>query len=286
VIAAAEAVRTTDAGVLVLTGFDYDAGLVALAAFDRLVGKGHETYPYRFALRPNTGEATGLDLDGDGRLGGPGDAQGFGQFAGQGGMAVLSRWPIDVSAVRDFSDLRWRDLPHADLPPHPDGTPFPSEDAQAAQRLSTTGHWDVPVMLEDGSRLHLLVWYGSPPVFDGPEDRNGKRAADEVRFWQRYLDGDFGPPPSSFVLAGIANLDPNGGDGDRQAIAALLDDKRLQDPIPGLPTAYWPEPVGDLRVDYVLPSIGLPVMAAGVMPRSDAPGAPIHRAVWVDLTID
>jgi hypothetical protein len=282
VLAAAATLRAAAADIVVLTGFDYDAGLVALAAFDRLVGQGAEAWPHRFALRPNTGLASGLDLDGDGRQGGPGDAQGFGQFAGQGGMAVLSRWPVDAAAVRDFSALPWRDLPGADLPRTPEGTPFPSEAAQAAQRLSTTGHWDVPVVLDDGTRLHLLVWYASPPVFDGPEDRNGKRAADEARFWRLCLDGAFGPPPERFVLAGIANLDPQRGDGDRQAIAALLADPRLQDPLPGQATAAWPPPAGALRVDYVLPSAALRVRDAGLAPPD---AASPHRLVWVDVEL-
>src|SRR5690606_11091292 len=107
--------------------------------------------------------------------------------AGAGGMAILSRLPILEAEVRDFFDLLWRDLPGADLPRRSDGSPFPSAEAQAVQRLSTTAHWDMPVRLPDGGTLHLLAWYASPPVFDGPEDRNGKRAAYEARFWLHYL---------------------------------------------------------------------------------------------------
>src|SRR5690606_27700461 len=123
-------------------------------------------------------------------------------------------------------------------------------------------HWDVPVRVPDGDTLHLLAWYASPPVFDGPEDRNGKRAADEARFWLHYLNGALGPPPEGpFVLLGDANLDPARGDGDHRAIARLLADPRLVDPRPqgakGLATADWPEPPGPLRVDYVLPSSSL-----------------------------
>lgn len=282
--------------MLLLTGFDYDAGLQALAAFNRLIGQGAPAYPELFALRPNTGMASGLDLDGDGRRGGPGDAQGYGRFAGQGGMALLSRLPIDRDRVRDFSALLWRDLPAADLPRHPDGSPFPSAEAQAAQRLSTTGHWDVPVLLPDGTALHLLAWYASPPVFDGPEDRNGKRSADEARLWLHYLDGAFGPPPAPFVLLGDANLDPARGDGDRRLIARLLIDPRLTDPVPqglkGSATADWPAPPGPMRVDYVLPSADLTVEGSGVFwPRQDAPDgplvsgkdAPLHRLVWLDI---
>ncbi len=81
-----------------------------------------------------------------------------------------------------------RTLPGA-LLPEVDGKPFPSPQALAVQRLSSVGHWDVPVLLGAGKRLHLLAFAAGPPVFDGPEDRNGKRNHDEVAFWSLYLDG-------------------------------------------------------------------------------------------------
>lgn len=296
--AAASAIRAADPDVLLLTGFDYDGGLAALAAFNRLIGRGAAAYPQLFALRPNTGRASGLDLDGDGRLGGPGDAQGYGSFAGQGGMAVLTRYPVEREAVRDFSGLLWRDLPGARMPVSASGGPFPSAEAQAVQRLPTTGHWDVPVRV-GRSVLHLLAFHASPPVFDGPEDRNGLRAADEVRLWQRYLDGALvQPPPELFVILGDANLDPEAGDGDRETIAGLLADPRVQDPMPvaggRAETAWWDDPPGPLRVDYVLPAAGLRVTGAGIVrPERGAladllaaPEATRHRLVWVDLALD
>ncbi|MFN7599368.1 MAG: endonuclease/exonuclease/phosphatase family protein, partial [Cereibacter sp.] len=106
--AAARVIAFADPDVLVLLGIDYDHGLVALGAFADRVAAAGSVYPHRFALRPNTGYATGLDMDGDGRLGGPRDAQGYGRFAGQGGMAVLSRLSIDPAGVRDLSGLLWR----------------------------------------------------------------------------------------------------------------------------------------------------------------------------------
>ena len=152
--------------ILLLTDFDYDAGGAAIGAFaDRLAALGVDL-PHRFALRPNSGMATGLDLDGNGRTGEARDAMGYGRFAGDGGLALLSRWPVDAAAVQDFSTLLWRDLPGATLPVA-DGGPFPDEAAQAAQRLSSTAHWSVPVAAPGGP-VTLLVWSAIPPVFDGP----------------------------------------------------------------------------------------------------------------------
>ena len=184
VAAVVQVIVALDADVLLLTGVDYDHGLVALQALDARLGNG---YPTRFALRPNTGMATGLDIDGDGRLGSPRDAMGWGRFAGEGGMAILSRLPIDEAGVRDLSALLWRDLPGAILPPG-----FPETHA-AVQRLSTTGHWLVPLILPGGGTLTLMVWHATPPVFDGPEDRNGRRNHDEAALWLRLLDGSLGP---------------------------------------------------------------------------------------------
>ena len=296
--------------VLVLTSFDYDLEGMALGAFaDALAEAGHPM-PFRFALRPNSGTRTGLDMDGDGTASGPADAQGFGYFAGDGGLAILSTLPIDADRAQDFSGVLWADLPGARLP-KVNGAPFPSAEAQAIQRLSSSGHWAVPVALSDGPPLTLLVYSATPPVFDGPEDRNGLRNADETRFWSLYLDGHFGPVPESFAIIGKSNLDPVDGEGHHDAMTDLLAHPLMQDPAPrsaggaaaadpghagdpALDTADWDDPPGNLRVSYILPSRDWQVMDAGVLwpapgsPEdaslgSDVEAAGPHRLVWVDL---
>ena len=67
-------------------------------------------------------------------------------------------------------------------------------DLAAVQRLATTGFWDVPVETPSG-QLHLLAWHATPPVFDGPEDRNGRRNHDEAAFWRLLLEGALPMPP-------------------------------------------------------------------------------------------
>ncbi len=296
--------------VILLTGFDFDQGLVALNAYVGALSIAGAEYPYSYALRPNSGVATGLDLDGDGRLGGPGDAQGWGQFFGQGAMALLSRYPVDQAKSKDFTGYLWKDLPGSLMT----GAGLTSS-AQAIQRLPTTGHWDVALDLPDGKVLHLSAFFASPPVFDGPEDRNGRRNHDEVAFWQAYIDGKLPmrPPDGAFVILGDANLDPVDGDGRGDAMRALLADPHLQDPAPtssggfaaallplnarhrgepGRATAVWDKPgqPGALRVDYVLPSADMKVTGSGVFwPAADeddgalAEGASRHRLVWVDV---
>lgn len=220
-------------------------------------------------------------------------------------MALLSRWPL--GDVTDLSGLLWRDLPGARLPSR-DGQPFPSAEAQAVQRLSSTSHWIVPVTAPDGV-LTVLAWSAASPVFDGPEDMNGLRNADELALWRLVLDGAWGPVPPDAVLLGNANLDPVDGEGLRADMAALLADARLQDPQPesegaksasgagqagnpALDTVDWPEidGPGNLRVSYVLPARHWRVTGSGVVwPRPDDPLAPAveaagpHRLVWVDL---
>lgn len=307
--AAAAVIAAAAPDVLLLTGFDHDLDLVALTAFAARIAEKGRDYPHLFAIRPNTGWATGIDLDGDGRTGGPGDAQGYGRFAGEGGMAVLSRLPFGEAT--DYSGFLWRDLPGALI----DGAEL-SPEAAAVQRLSSTGHWSVPVELPGGGVLTLLAWHAAPPVFDGPEDRNGRRNHDEAAFWSRLLEGalPYPPPEGPMVLLGDANLDPVDGDGRVEALEALLTGPRFQDPKPAsaggaaaqgganagqagdpaLDTADWaddPGP-GNLRVDYVLPSAALRVTAAGVRwpePGSEAAAlaeaASRHRLVWVDLDL-
>ncbi len=298
--------------ILALQGVDWDNDGIALNALAKALREAGQDYPHLFAARPNSGMATGLDMNGDGRKGRAADAQGFGAYTGQGGLAVLSRYPILRDEVQDFSALLWKDMPGNIMPMTGTGAPFPSPEAQAIQRLSSTAHWAVPIDLPGGRRLTLLTWRATPPVFDGPEDMNGRRNADESRFWRLFLDGVIGQPPiGSFVLAGSATLDPFDSDGRNGAIADLLADPRLQDPRPAsdgaamapdqghegenaLDTVDWPPPgPGRLRVDYVLPSADLTVTGAGVFwpapgedGHADALAASRHRLVWVDLSFD
>jgi hypothetical protein len=301
VSAVVTSLAAVDADILVLTDFDFDYNLTALSALAATLADAGSAYPYRFATRPNTGMQTGLDMDGDGRIGDARDAQGFGTFSGQGGLAVLSRLPFDDAAFRDFSGFLWRDLPGNQIA---DSLPTP---ARPIQRLSSTAHWDLPVILPDATRLHLLIWHATPPVFDGPKDRNGRRNHDEAAFWLALLDGalPMPAPAAPFVLLGEAALDPQDGDGRPAAINALLTDPRLQDPAPKgththvdanqngdptLDTALYD--FGGLRVDYILPSADLRVQAAGVLwPEASAPLADTlsrasrHRPVWVDIAL-
>jgi hypothetical protein len=307
--------------VLLLAGFDDDHRGMALDAFAALVAAGPDgiDYPHRFRAAVNAGEPYGLGLDGNGKRTDRAAGWGWGRFPGNGGMAILSRLPIDADAARSFRLLRWRDLPGALLPTRDDGTPFPDAEAAGELRLSSRAHWDVPVRLPGGETLHLLASGPTPPLFDGPEGFNRRRNHDEIAFWTAWLGGaafpdDAGQPASApaagFVVLGNLNADPMDGAGLRDGIAGLLASPRLQDPRPAsagaaaaaspghagppeLDTADWDEAgPGNLRVDYVRPSADLAVAGAGVF--WPAPGAPLaaeaaaasaHRLVWVDLDL-
>jgi Endonuclease/Exonuclease/phosphatase family len=304
-------IREVRPDVLLLTGFDHDLNWRALDAFRALLrdGPGGIDYPHAFSAPVNAGVPSGLDLDGDGLVMGRDDAFGWGAFPGHGGMAVLSRLPLETDAARSFRTLPWAALPRAEQPTWPDGRPWPDAQAAAARRLSSRSHWDLPVALPGGGRLHLLASNPTPPLFDGPERRNALRNRDELRFWQAYLDGAAlpddsgragGAPEAPLVLLGNLNRDPADGagldagpDGELDGgLDGLLRHERLQDPLPAseggaaaanaghrgppeLDTADWRDEdgPGNLRVDYVLPDARLSVRAAGVF--WPAPGAPL-----------
>lgn len=297
--AAVQGVAALKADVILLTGIDYDLKGEALAALVARLAAAGATYPYSLPLRPNTGVPTGRDLDGNGLLGEARDAQGWGRFPGEGGMAILSRLPLGPD-VRDFSNFLWADLP-SNLMPNTD----PARDIQ---RLHTTGAFEIPVGLPDGKTLRLLAFYASPPVFDGPEDRNGRRNHDEAAFWLHLLAGDlpYDPPAPPFVLLGQTSLDPIDGEGRPRALQALLAHPALQDPRPrgatgrvdpgqkgdpALDTALY-DGLGGLRVEVILPSADLVVEGAGVIwpPENDPRAVPLatasrHRPLWVDIAL-
>lgn len=242
-------VQQLRADVLLLCELDRDDAAAAAAVFAREYlavpqeGQRPVHYEYSYCGEVNTGVPSGHDLDGDGRVGGPGDAHGHGAFPGQYGMVLLSRHPILVDRVRTFRTLAWAAMPGA---LRPDGL---GDDAWAARRLSSKSHWDVPIGVGDpaagGRIVHALCSHPTPPVFDGPEDRNGRRNHDEIRFWVDYLTperagwivDDAGgrgglPPDAAFVVLGDLNCDPVDGDGRREALQALLAHPRVQDPAP------------------------------------------------------
>ncbi len=174
-------------------------------------------------------------------MGGPNDAFGFGFFPGQYGMAVYSMYPIEYENVRTFQMFLWKDMPRALLPDDPN-TPEPADWYSPEEldvfRLSSKSHWDVPVLIggKGDKTVHFLVSHPTPPVFDGPEDRNGTRNYDEIRFWADYIipsrssyiyddNGHYGglPPGALFVVTGDQNADPVDGDSVPGAVQQLLD---------------------------------------------------------------
>ena len=287
-------------------------------------------YPYRYAPASNTGESSGVDLNKDGNVGSEqgtqqwgDDSFGFGRYPGQYAMVVYSRYPIDTQGVRTFRTLLWKDMPGNQQP-----TDWYTPEAVEVMRLSSKTHADVPVDV-DGRTLHVLASHPTPPSFDGDEDRNGRRNHDEIRLWVDYVTGGEGASylvddagetgglgdGEAFFVAGDLNSDPADGDSRREALADLLAHPRVQDTLPaseggeaaaesdgGANRSHTGDPsldtadfsdgrVGNLRVDYVLPSTEMTVRDSGVFwPADGAEGAQAasvsdHHLVWVDVTL-
>ena len=306
----AETIQRIRPDVLLINEFDFDAAGTALRLFqDNYLsisqnGAAPIVYPYRFAAPSNTGIPSGFDLNNNGVVAGPDDAFGFGFFPGQFGMAVYSLYPIDPTGVRTFQHFLWKDMPGALLPDDP-ATAAPADWYSPAElavfRLSSKSHWDLPIVI--GKKVvHFLVSHPTPPVFDGPEDRNGRRNHDEIRFWadyvspgaSRYVYDDAGrrgglKPGSLFVIAGDQNSDPLDGDsipGSAQLLLEhpLINTKLTPDSLgaveqnalqgganlahrsdPRFDTADFSDTApGNLRADYVLPRKNLQLVDAGV----------------------
>ena len=309
----AEVIQRARVDVILLNELDGDEAGEAMNVFADeylAVSQGGQEpieFPFRFTAPVNTGLASGMDLDSDGSIGGAQDAFGYGAFAGQYGMALLSRYPILEPEVRTFQELEWSAMPGA---MRPEG--YYPNDVWRRLRLSSKSHWDVPIGIgtrADGYVVHALCSHPTPPAFDGEEDRNGRRNHDEVRFWVDYLTpGEGGwivddagragglAPEASFVVLGDLNCDPVDGDSERGALLSLLAHPRVVDPEPrslggpeqklkqfGANMQHEGDPAldtgdftdkpgegpGNLRVDYALPSRDLSVVGGGVFwPRA------------------
>lgn len=310
--------------ILLLQEFDYDAEGAAVAAFKANYlekPQGSQApirFDYHYVVESNTGVPSGADLDNDGRVGGGEDALGYGDFPGQYSMVVLSRFPLETDKARTFRRFLWRDMPGALLPDDP-ATPaardWYSDEELALLPLSSKNHVDLPVVVA-GRRIHLMVSHPTPPTFDGPEDRNGLRNHDEIRFWLdyitpkrgAYLRDDAGRAGGlgrrdAFIIMGDLNSDPVDGESRHEMIRRLLASKRLDSRFvpssagaveasaaqgganlrhqgdPRFDTADFNDRrAGNLRADYLLPSRGLRVCGGGVFwPAMTDPLAPLVR---------
>jgi hypothetical protein len=134
-------------------------------------------YPYSYLVPTNTGLLASKDISGDGKITMPSDTYGFGFYHGQYGFVVLSKYPLEADKVRSFQRFLWKDMPGAVLPKNDDGSSYYNVEALSDFRLSSKNHIDIPVTIE-GKTVHLLAMHPTPPVFDGPEDRNGRRNYD------------------------------------------------------------------------------------------------------------
>lgn len=333
----ASIIRLQRPDVLLLNEFDYDAQREALAVFqeaylqasdDQIAGDPIE-YQYSWTDAVNTGEPSGLDFNRNGKTTDPNDAFGFGLFPGQYGMAVLSKRPLDFSGIRTFRKLLWDQMPNASQPLDPKtGQSWYPEEIWKQLRLSSKSHWDIPIAV-NGTTIHLLACHPTPPAFDGPEDRNGRRNHDEIRLWADYLTAEHSTwivddqgrsgglsQDARFVIAGDLNADPRDGGSFRGAINQLLDHARINGQVApssagaveaslrqgrankqhqgnaAHDTADFSDgQVGNLRVDYVLPSKNLNVVGSGVFwPDEGESGFEFidcsdHRMVWVDVRV-
>jgi hypothetical protein len=323
----AEIIQRTRPDVILLNEFDYttddDRGVKAFISHYLAVsqqGAAPINYPHYYTGPVNTGVSSGVDLNHNGKAtDAGGDAFGFGLYPGQYGMVLLSRYPIKKEQVRTFQHFLWKDMPDGLLNTVKDsqGLDWYSKKAKQVFRLSSKSHWDVPIVV-DGQTIHILASHPTPPVFDGPEDRNGKRNHDEIRLWADYISGagssayiyddrgvKGGLTGEVFVILGDLNASAEEGDAQQGAIEALTSHPRVNNSFiplseggeqhsPDNPhgashTAFW-----RMRADYVLPAKKTgEVLASGVFwpGRADPlqrltenrQASSDHRLVWVDI---
>lgn len=314
--AVAKTAQITAPDVLVLTGVTYDsAEQISDTLRSQYLAVGQDgtpavDYPYSFTAPTNSGRESGVDLDGDGVIGGPTDAVGYGEFPGQYGMVVFSKLPIKESDVRTFQNFRWADLPDHRMP----------ESYSALERsilsLQETSFWDVPVEVPGESEaMHILATSMAPPSSASTDEARGadirRVITDYVAGDSWYLtddDGDSGglDQGAQFVVAGAPAAHDEGSSDD---LSSLLRDTVLQDPEPR--TSSEVENTRDQdseasvtrtengqphsRSSYVLPAAALEVNGSGVFwPAEGDYGYEVvdpdsaltldDRLVWVDLT--
>lgn len=323
----AEIIQKINPDVILLNEFDRQGdSFESLKLFlTNYLGKGQKGlqpvhYPYFYQAPVNTGVVSPADMNNDGKSSQvPADTYGFGYFPGHFAMAVLSKYPFDTENIRTFQTFKWKDMPGALKPMMPESNQsYYNKGAWDIFRLSSKSMWDIPVVVNNKT-LHIIASHPTPPVFDGPEDRNGKRNHDEIRLVTDYIStgkesylyddngvkGGLGKE-QRFVILGDLNASNMDGDAIYSGIGRLLEHENVVDPMPSSKggkehakdnkngqyhTAYW-----GMRADYVLPSqFGLKLLDSGVFwPAKTSPDYRLvkdraassdHRMVWIDIEI-
>lgn len=321
----AEIIQKINPDIILLNEFDYSEDNAAIELFiNDYLNKPQQQeksihYPYYYKAPVNTGVNMPLssqEANGDKAI----PQFGFGHFPGHFGMLLLSKYPIDIGNIRTFQHFKWKDMPHALQPINPENNqPWYSEAVWNIFRLSSKSHWDVPIKVA-GKKIHILASHPTPPVFDGKEDRNGRRNHDEIRFWSDYISPDKShyiyddngakggiKGSSPFIILGDLNASAIEGDAINSGIEALLNNTKINDTKPqslgaknhsqnnehgSYHTAFW-----RMRADYVLPStLGFNVIDSGVFWPDEKSAdwrliknrqsSSDHRLVWVELSLN
>ncbi|GAA5193041.1 endonuclease/exonuclease/phosphatase family protein [Ferrimonas gelatinilytica] len=114
------------------------------------------SYPYRYVAATNSGQFIPHDVNGDGKLALPEDAQGHGHFHGQNSFVLLSKYPLEPQQARTFRQFKWHQVEGVSKPLRDDGSEM---DDAIWESLSVmdTNFVDIPLRLPDGRRISLLL---------------------------------------------------------------------------------------------------------------------------------
>lgn len=280
--------------------------------------EGLDGLEYEFIHTPksNTGVHSGMDLDNNGAIDDTAgdrtygnDAYGFGRYPGQYALAIVSRYPIEKRAIRSFRTFRWEDMPDSEIVRDSEYDVYLTDREAERFRLSSKTHVDVPIAVGEHT-VHALVAHPTPPVFDGPENFNGKRCHDEIRLLADYVAGtnyvydDSGRQgglngDASYVLLGDMNAAPGNEESLDAAGTYFVDNDdfntRRFPTSPGGAQAGSPYLTAEFgkQVDYALPSPDLAIRDSAVVWPSknankrglndDVQTASDHRLVWADI---
>ena len=245
----AEIIQRVRPDVLLINEFDFEPTAVGWPSCSRTTtcrsartgAAPRSTTPTSSSRPSNTGIPSGFDLNNNGaRRRARTTPSASGSSPASSAWPSSRSYPIDRRPVRTFQNFLWKDMPGALLPDDP-ATPG------AGRLVLAGGARRLPALVEESlgrarstsaaETVHFLVSHPTPPVFDGPEDRNGTRNFDEIRFWADYITPARRRATSTtttaataassraplFVIAGDQNSDPLDGDSIPGAIQQLLE---------------------------------------------------------------
>ena len=163
--AAADIIKKHAPDILSINEMEADPS-APLIFIENFLEKGEDPagYPFFYAGQSNSGVKTGFSY--------PYDYRGYGRFAGQYGIACLSRFKIRYEGIRNLKDTPWRSIAMS----YCEGIACPEDFP-----LWSNCFLDIPLEIAEGLVIHAILIHPTVPLRDYTNIRRNRTRLSSLR---------------------------------------------------------------------------------------------------------